>query len=233
MRSSELARELAELLAARGTDTLLVLADLQTRQDLSRADRHGLVDVLVGDSSLTEEVVRHSAGYDVLLSGSPGSRMDDDTFAAVEPRRLTAVAQQARDLAAVTVVDVPPILHASESQLFCANADFVIVIVQRDQSRVSDLRQALALLSAVDAPVTGAVIEPPGEVAPLPEVDLTGRTSNDTTIGEDGVPSDDVPTHASEEAVVSVIQPAPDAAEPQPEATAMSLAQSDLDHGGR
>jgi hypothetical protein len=59
-RSSALARELAALLAARHTDTLLLLSDPETSQDLSLAGRGGLVDILVGDVSLPKKVLRHA-----------------------------------------------------------------------------------------------------------------------------------------------------------------------------
>ena len=176
--SSALARELAELLAARRTDTLLILGDFQIGPDIALAGRHGLVDVLAGDEAMTMEVVRHVAGYDVLPSGSPGSRSEADSFTVVEPQRLAAVMEQARETTDVTIIDVPPVLQASESELFCANADHVIVVVESGESRVADLREALALLSALDAPVAGAVIELPDDHRHFSPIVLEEQASN-------------------------------------------------------
>ncbi len=179
-RSSALARELAELLAARRTDTLLLLADLQAGQDHSQADRRGLGGVLAGDTNLSKEIVRRPAGYDVLTTGSPSA---GDSYLAVEPERLAAVAEQARGAVNVTIVDVPPVLDVAESQLFCANADHVIIVVERGVTRVADLRQAIALLAAVHAPVTGAVIELPSDGAPESETASARAVSGDGGAG--------------------------------------------------
>ncbi len=158
-RSSALASELAGLLVARQTSTVLMMTDLDVRQDRAIAGRTGLVEVLAGQLRLRAGLLRHPAGYDVLPAGQPPV---GDTFAAFRPERLAEITSELSAAYDVVVVDVPPVLDASESQLICASADFVIITVDRGRTRVREVREALALLADVHAPVSGVVIDSRG-----------------------------------------------------------------------
>jgi capsular polysaccharide biosynthesis protein len=102
------------------------------------------------------EAIRHVDGYRVLLSTGPSATGGQDP---VRPVRFDEIIPPTAD--AVMVVDAPPLLEAAESQTVCATADQVLVVIERGRSRVTDVREALALLAAVNARVAGAVIDSP------------------------------------------------------------------------
>jgi hypothetical protein len=102
------------------------------------------------------EAIRHVDGYRVLLSTGSSATGGQDP---VRPVRFDELVPPTAD--AVTVVDAPPLLEAAESQTVCATADQVLVVIERGRSRVTDVREALALLAAVNARVAGAVIDSP------------------------------------------------------------------------
>jgi Mrp family chromosome partitioning ATPase len=173
-RSVVLARELVGLLAARRTESVLVLTDVATSPDRSLAGRSGLVEVLADQAQLSQKILRHPAGYDVLPTGQPPFA---DSFAAFPPGRLAEVARTLAGAYEVVVIDVPAVLDASESQLICALADSVLVAVERGRTRTADLREALRLLADVQAPVAGAVIDAPCDGAPPPTFGAVGKAN--------------------------------------------------------
>ena len=156
-RPSLLAEELVAFLGARRTSALLVVSDLTSRPDRSVFGPTGLVEVLADEARLPT-ILRQPGGWDVLPAGQPPV---GESFAAFTPQRLAAVMNQLSADYEVVVVDAPPILDASESQLICAEADLVIIVADRGRTRVRDVREAVTLLTDVDAPLAGVVIDSP------------------------------------------------------------------------
>jgi len=152
---SLLAEELVAFLAARRTSALLLMTDLASRQDRSVLGP-GLVEVLADQGRLRSTILRQPGGWDVLPTGQPPA---GESFAAFTPERLAAVMNQVSADYEVVVVDVPPVLDASESQLICAEADLVIIVADRGRTRVRDVREAVTLLTDVGAPLSGVVID--------------------------------------------------------------------------
>jgi tyrosine-protein kinase Etk/Wzc len=152
---SLLAEELVAFLAARRTSALLVMTDMVSRQDRS-VFGPGLVEVLADQGRLRSTILRRPGGWDVLPTGQPPA---GESFAAFTPDRLAAVMNQVSADYEVVVVDVPPVLDASESQLICAEADLVIIVADRGRTRVRDVREAVTLLTDVGAPLSGVVID--------------------------------------------------------------------------
>jgi Mrp family chromosome partitioning ATPase len=155
-RPSSLAEELVAFLAARRTSALLLRTDLASQPDRSVVGRTGLVEVLAGQVGLRSTILRHPGGWDVLPAGQPPA---GESFAAFTPQRVAAVMNQLSACYEVVVVDVPPVLDASESQLICAEADLVIIVADRGRTRVHDVREAVSLLTDVAAPLSGVVID--------------------------------------------------------------------------
>ena len=165
IRSSAFARDLIGLLGARRTSAVLMLADLRGPADPSLAERGGTSAVLARRLSLRAAMLEHPGGFRVL---APGEHSDGDAFAAFEPGRLAAVMRELAEANDVVLIDVPPILQASEAELLCGLADHVMLVVERDRSLVADVKHALVLLAAGHAPVSGVVLDEPDDDAGLP-----------------------------------------------------------------
>ena len=56
------------------------------------------------------------------------------------------------------IIDAPPILPVSDAALLSKRADCVLYVVKSDATKVSQIRNGLALLERVNAPVLGIVL---------------------------------------------------------------------------
>jgi capsular polysaccharide biosynthesis protein len=145
------------------------------------------------------DVTRHVDGYRVLLSTEQPAAGRPDLVRQV---RFDDLVPPTADVA--MVIDAPPLLEAAESQTVCAAADQVLVVIERGRSRVADVREALALLAAVNARVAGAVIDSPspaGAAAPRTGATPTDLADTSHTPGAparpNGAGAPDAPTRAT------------------------------------
>jgi Mrp family chromosome partitioning ATPase len=166
------ARQLAGTYAARRSGALLVLADLRRK---GYEGRMGLAEVLDGWTSPRSAMLR-VGGLEVLPPGSAGAR---DPYAVVEPRQVVRFLTDAGRNHPVVVIDAPPLLDASESQILCAAADQVVLVVEPGQTSLADARQALELLAEAKANVAGVAViaaEPDDRGRPEPVEIGDGRS---------------------------------------------------------
>jgi polysaccharide biosynthesis transport protein len=147
------ARQLATACSSHQSGALLVLADLR-RKDYE--GRMGLVEVLDGWTSPRSALVRIGR-LQVLPPGSVGPR---DPYTVLDPHQIVRFLSDAGRAHPVVVVDAPPLLETSESQILCAAADQVIVVVEPGVPLV-EARQALDLLVEVNASVSGVAVVSP------------------------------------------------------------------------
>lgn len=157
------ARQLAAICATRRSGALLVLADLRRK---GYDGRMGLVEVLDGWTGLRSTLLR-IGGLEVLPPGALGAR---DPYAVFDPRHVVQFLSDAARAHPVVVIDAPPLLDASESQILCAAADQVLVVAEPGQTSLADARRALELLAEVKAKVGGvALVSPERDPVPLAE----------------------------------------------------------------
>lgn len=159
------ARQLATICATRRSGALLVLADLRRE---GYDGRMGLVEVLDGWTGLRSTLLR-IGGLEVLPPGALGAR---DPYAVFDPRHVVQFLSDAARAHPVVVIDAPPLLDASESQILCAAADQVLVVAEPGQTSLADARRALELLAEVKAKVGGVALVSP-ERDPLPLAEAT------------------------------------------------------------
>ena len=69
-----------------------------------------------------------------------------------------AVFDQLREMAEVVVVDGPPLLPVTDSQVLARLADATLLVVTAGRSRLNRIRRALDLVNRVDAHVVGTVL---------------------------------------------------------------------------
>lgn len=146
--------ELASLFAARRGGALVIRADLHGPS--ASEERSGLVDVLDRGVSVRSVATVHPDGLVELASGDLKNRNIYDVFA---PDRMAAALDDARGVARVVLLELPPLDEAPESQLACAPADLVAVVLERGVTRRRAVTGARDLLASLDGADVRAVID--------------------------------------------------------------------------
>ncbi|MHA6616961.1 hypothetical protein [Pseudonocardia sp. DLS-67] len=152
---SAFAHELASAWPARRGGVLHILADLRVSRS-GYEETPGLVDVLEGRTSLFDAAIARTKGLWVL---PPGDAAHIDPYGLADPRLVADVLRDASRAVALVIIEAPPLLEAPESQLICAAADRVIVLVDEERTRSDDLSAAVGLLRTAEAVVAGVVID--------------------------------------------------------------------------
>jgi len=119
------------------------------------SDQPGLAQLLAGDASLAECVLRGYKGYmDLLLPGT----IPPDPSQLLSSERLINALRALRGNYDRIIIDTPPILPVSDGLVLAMHADTVIFVAKSDATSVHQIKQALDLLLRVNARVTGIVV---------------------------------------------------------------------------
>jgi Mrp family chromosome partitioning ATPase len=138
--SLQVARALAQGRAAQGVRTVLINADLH------KPDGVGLGDILDNESLDVDSVIS-ATGIPNLVEIKSGSTTATP-FAAITYQRFTSLLARLSHRADCVVVAAPPISEAAETQILCAAADGVLLVIDSSASRVQDAADSIALLEA-------------------------------------------------------------------------------------
>ncbi len=149
---------LAGRLARCGYRTLLVDANVRhpgTAAYLPAEETDGYSDVVCGLVPLEAALQPGPVdGLDLLTAG----RSDAHTTNAYLDSRLPELLAELRRRYDVVVVDGPPVLTTPEAVVTARWVNGVLFTARRNVSRVGDLREAVARVKAVSAPVCGIVL---------------------------------------------------------------------------
>jgi Mrp family chromosome partitioning ATPase len=158
MRSAELAQGLAATASSRRSGAILICADLNADLPKEAEGRRGLVEVLGGQMNARAATIAGAGGLAILPAGNAAGR---DPYGLFDPERMVGVVEEVSRGRHFVAIDAPAVLDATESQIVCAAADRVVVVIERGTTRWADLKQAVALLGDVRAQVAGvAIVEP-------------------------------------------------------------------------
>lgn len=161
---SEVAQGIAAYRAAQGERTLLVKTNLHDRQD---GYRPGVANFLAGPPGIGLDGI-------VLTTQLPGMRVlpagtaDSDPYTLFARDRLVDLVEHAKAVADLVVIEAPPINEAAESQVVCAVADQVVLVIEQNATRATDAAETCRLLEQVDATVLGVVMTDLGSAAEIP-----------------------------------------------------------------
>ncbi len=159
---------LAGRLAGCGYRTLLVDANVRhpgTAAYLPAERTDGYSDVVCGLTPLESALQPGPVdGLDLLTAG----RSDVYTTNAYLDSRLPALLIELRRRYDVVVIDGPPVLTAPEAVVTARWVNGVLFAARRHVSRVGDLREAVARVKAVSAPVCGVVLSEMGSTPQTP-----------------------------------------------------------------
>ncbi|MCW2816650.1 MAG: hypothetical protein JWN84_4105 [Nocardioides sp.] len=160
------ATNLAASLAQGGRSTVLVEADLRRpslASLLGLSPDVGVTTVVSGKATIAEVVQHAGPGFDVLTSGpvppNPSELLGSQTFRGVIEQLLETYDS--------VVVDTPPLIAVTDAAVTAMVADAVIVVCMARRTKKQELRKAIDVLGAVDAPVAGVVLN---------QVPIAGRT---------------------------------------------------------
>jgi capsular exopolysaccharide synthesis family protein len=182
---------LAATIASPDRSVLVIDADLR-RPTLGRAlgvpAGMGLADLAASGStdSLADlpHLLRRTNVDNVWLldAGTP------ERYATVSPLRLADVVRRARDLADVVLIDVAPVLSASDALDLVSSVDAALLVVRSGRTTREQLRHVTEVLARTRVPVVGSVLagvprsqlrslgrssESPGYLHRVPRADVT------------------------------------------------------------
>ncbi len=147
---------LAASLAQSGQRTILVEADLR-RPSLAKV--LGLspdvgVSTVVAGKALFQDVFQTADGFDVLTSGpippNPSELLGSHAF-----RSLIDQLSSSYDR---VVIDTPPLVAVTDAAVVATVVDGVVLVAQANRTKKADLRRAIFGLRAVEASISGLVL---------------------------------------------------------------------------
>src|SRR5216110_337410 len=144
---------------ARGERTLLLDGDLR-RPSVGKMlglprDAPGLSELLTNRAQLSEIVI--GTGVNDLHAISTGFIPPDPLQILSSSRMASALKVLAHSFSRI-VIDCPPILPVSDAAVLSKYAHCVLYVVKSDTTKVPQIRNGLALLERVGAPIMGIVL---------------------------------------------------------------------------
>lgn len=115
----------------------------------------GLADVLSEDCDLVEAVVETE---NPMLHLLPAGKLRVSPHAILHDGAFRSLLARLRSDYRYIVIDLPPVLAASESRMLAAAAEGALVCTMRDVSRGSQFRMACVRLADAGAKIVGAVV---------------------------------------------------------------------------
>ena len=117
--------------------------------DLHKPDGVGLGDIIANESVDVDSVVVATEIPNLveIKSGSTTAT----PFAAITYQRFMSLLARLDDRAECAVVAAPPISEAAETQILCAAADGVLLVIDGSASRVQDAAESVTLLEAISS----------------------------------------------------------------------------------
>jgi len=156
---------LADSLAAGGLKVLVVDANFR-RSRLASAmgtepDAVGLGDVLRGQVSLGDAIRPAGGDVDILSAGTPDSRV----FEMLPTSKFDAMLAEASGRYDMVLVDVPPVVVASDALTIANKVDGTIIVVRAFQEQRGLVARMVSQLGDVRSQIVGVVLNRPRNTA--------------------------------------------------------------------
>ena len=146
-------------MAQAGLRTILVDADLRQPKLhtlFKLTNREGLTDLLA-PTDLEMEKVLKSTALDHLRILTSGTRPPNPTE-LLGSQRMRQLLATLSEMADVVILDSMPVLPVADSVVLSNRVDGVILVVDANRTRRSDLKKAIQALEKADAKIWGAVL---------------------------------------------------------------------------
>lgn len=148
---------LAVALAQGGDRVAVVCCDLRRPRVQDRFDvdlTPGLTDVLVGDATLADALSRYDANILILPAGSPPPNPSE----LLSSNKAAAIIKALAEEFDVVLIDSSPVLPVTDALVVSRMVDATLVIADSRSTSRKAVRRTLQLLSQVNAPVFGLVL---------------------------------------------------------------------------
>ena len=149
---------LARTSAMAGTSTVLIDCDTRRRESsrlLADAIPRGLAEVLAGECTLQDALVRDTPSGAWILAQRPGVEIPLD---ALGSERMVRVLEELRQRFEFVILDTAPILPVAEARVVAKLADAVLLLVRWKSTPIKAAELALRKLRAIDARVAGVAL---------------------------------------------------------------------------
>lgn len=149
---------LARSAALAGTTTVLIDSDIRQRaSSRSLADKApvGLIEVLQGDVSLDQALIRDEASGAWILPHSGAGRADYDKITSPAMKQLIDELHHKFDL---VILDTAPVLPLAEARAVASMADGVLLVTRWRKTPTHATELAAEMLTRADARVRGTVL---------------------------------------------------------------------------
>jgi capsular exopolysaccharide synthesis family protein len=120
-------------------------------------DPAGLGDLLAGEGSVDESIVRTESGVDVLLAGRPASRVIE----RLHTPRLGSLVAELRDRYDLIIFDAPPAIAAGDALVLANKLDAAILIVRANQEQRGLVARLIAQVADTHCDLLGIVLNRP------------------------------------------------------------------------
>jgi capsular exopolysaccharide synthesis family protein len=120
-------------------------------------DAQGLGDLLGGKVALDECLIRCSHGPDLLVAGTPASRICE----RLQTTALDSLLNELRERYDVILVDSPPAVVAGESMILARKADAVVLVVRARQEERGLVARLVRQLSDLRGEFLGVILNRP------------------------------------------------------------------------
>lgn len=154
-----LASSLAFLLSQRGMSTLLIDGDLRDpvlTRSLSHNVPSDIVGVLQGTVGLTENVIRHELGFDLLGASTLPVRIHPSEI--LSSRVMLNLIDGLRKAYDYVIIDLPPMLERVDVSVCAPLADVFVLIVDARRTSIDDVNRALRTSDVVTERLAGIVV---------------------------------------------------------------------------
>ncbi|MEM7624297.1 MAG: polysaccharide biosynthesis tyrosine autokinase [Planctomycetota bacterium] len=156
--TSTVVHNLATSLAFNGRNVLIIDANFRRPSQhilMDRGNEHGLIDILKDEAEVDDVVLTHP---DTSLSVLPTGHAVDSPPELLEGSAFRGLLGQLETLYDVILIDAPPALLTSDSQLLSKHVDAIAVVVQAGIDKRGMLGRMLNQLDGQRADVLGVIL---------------------------------------------------------------------------
>jgi len=150
---------LARSSALAGITTVLVDCDLRrqaTSRQMEGAIQYGLADLLRGEATLDQVLVRDSASGAFLLPQRPTN--GDTAYDLIASSAMQNLVEELRERFDLVILDTAPLLAIADSRAIASMADVALLAVRWRKTPAPAVRLALDHLSMADARIGGILM---------------------------------------------------------------------------
>lgn len=158
---STVTANVAIALAQEGKRVLLIDADLRRstlHATFNLSNRHGLTTILASDSNEIDlaDVVKESGVEN--LSVLPAGPVPPNPSELLSSQRMQSLINGVREAYDIVVLDVPPMLQVTDTQVLSTHLDGVVLVVRQGVTQKAAIRRAVEMLKISKANILGYVM---------------------------------------------------------------------------